>query len=246
MENLKYENFLKAVECLRNWDKIDSVPAIVVRPHVAESVSVWKKALKGLRKTYIEAGGSGLPWLLASKSLIHQGSTMSIEAFLAGKKSYLLSECVLPEYARVGTAASQFICSKDRPPLITNDRNPSYDENYVREGTSSWHGSAVEKITKCISEELLISDLIYSRFVVLVSHLSFRSFRRALGLIRDEIMWKLQRINIHPQSKSIPLGLGSKEIKRMLKVLKLEEEVNFRRITLNLWEFKPIQFKNGV
>lgn len=246
MEGLKYNNFLKAVDCILSWDKIDSVPPIVVRPHVAESVSVWEKAVRGSRKTFIEADGSGLPWLLASKALIHQGSTMSIEAFLAGKESYLLSDCMLPDYSRVGLAASQFICSKDRPPVISKDQNPSYNYVYVKEGISNGYGTAADKIKEYISEEYTITDLNYSRFMVILSHLNFKSLRRAVGLIRDEIFWKLQRINIHPESKSIPRGLGSKEIKRMQIALDLRSKLRFRWITLNLWEFTPIQEKNGA
>ena len=59
---------------------------VVVRPHPSESVDVWKKKTEKYSKNIkIIRSGNIIPWLMASKIVIHNGCTTAIEGFLLNK-----------------------------------------------------------------------------------------------------------------------------------------------------------------
>lgn len=55
---------------------------IVVRPHPSENRDPWKLAAKDLERVHVIHEGNVIPWLAASRALIHNGCTTGIEAFL--------------------------------------------------------------------------------------------------------------------------------------------------------------------
>lgn len=55
---------------------------IVIRPHPSENHSVWSDAVKTVRNVHVVADGNVIPWLKASKCLIHNGCTTAVEAAL--------------------------------------------------------------------------------------------------------------------------------------------------------------------
>ncbi len=57
---------------------------IVVRPHPAEELETWNKLFNDNPNIRIIRKGSSIPWLLASKVLIHNGCTTAIESRLLG------------------------------------------------------------------------------------------------------------------------------------------------------------------
>ena len=59
---------------------------VVVRPHPSESVEVWKKKTEKYSKHIkIIRSGNIIPWLMASKIVIHNGCTTAVEGFLLDK-----------------------------------------------------------------------------------------------------------------------------------------------------------------
>jgi surface carbohydrate biosynthesis protein len=59
---------------------------VIVRPHPSENIDVWKEQTKNHSKNIkIIRSGNILPWLMASKLVIHNGCTTAIEAVLLGK-----------------------------------------------------------------------------------------------------------------------------------------------------------------
>ena len=66
---------------------VDSFPNvnIIVRPHPAEDRSSWNKLAYSRKNLIIEDKGSFIPWMLASRVLIHSSCTTGIEAYTAGK-----------------------------------------------------------------------------------------------------------------------------------------------------------------
>ena len=57
---------------------------IVVRPHPAENQEVYKKVAADCEHVRVINEGNVVPWLLASKALIHNGCTTGIEAYALG------------------------------------------------------------------------------------------------------------------------------------------------------------------
>jgi surface carbohydrate biosynthesis protein len=58
---------------------------IILRPHPAENHDVWREALNGYPGVEINSEGSVIPWLLASRALVHNGCTTGSEAYILGK-----------------------------------------------------------------------------------------------------------------------------------------------------------------
>jgi len=57
---------------------------IVVRPHPAEETATWQNKFEKFENIKVIRQGASIPWLLASKVLIHNGCTTAIETRLLG------------------------------------------------------------------------------------------------------------------------------------------------------------------
>ncbi len=58
---------------------------IVVRPHPSEDPLVWRREVSGLENVVVQYDSRLVPWLLASRSMIHNGCTTAVEYALLGK-----------------------------------------------------------------------------------------------------------------------------------------------------------------
>ena len=60
---------------------------VVVRPHPSENIEVWKIKTRNYSKNIkIIRSGNVVPWLMASKLIIHNGCGTAIESLLLNKK----------------------------------------------------------------------------------------------------------------------------------------------------------------
>ena len=59
---------------------------IIVRPHPAEDLAVWRELLSSNSNAAVVRDGNVIPWLQACKCLIHNGCTTAIEGFILGSK----------------------------------------------------------------------------------------------------------------------------------------------------------------
>lgn len=58
--------------------------AIVVRPHPTENHEVYRKIADRCERVYVTNEGNVVPWLMATKALIHNGCTTGVEAYVTG------------------------------------------------------------------------------------------------------------------------------------------------------------------
>ena len=59
---------------------------VIVRPHPSENITVWKNKTKNYSKNIkIIRSGNIIPWLMASKLVIHNGCTTAIEGTFLNK-----------------------------------------------------------------------------------------------------------------------------------------------------------------
>jgi surface carbohydrate biosynthesis protein len=58
--------------------------AIVVRPHPSENREVYQRIAAQCERVQVTNEGNVIPWLMASKALIHNGCTTGVEAFVLG------------------------------------------------------------------------------------------------------------------------------------------------------------------
>jgi surface carbohydrate biosynthesis protein len=57
----------------------------VLRPHPGESPDYWRDVVKNHANVVINGEGSVVPWILASKALVHNGCTTGLEAYVLGE-----------------------------------------------------------------------------------------------------------------------------------------------------------------
>ena len=57
---------------------------IVVRPHPTENQEVYKNIAARCKQVHVTNEGNVVPWLLASKAVIHNGCTTGVEAYMMG------------------------------------------------------------------------------------------------------------------------------------------------------------------
>jgi surface carbohydrate biosynthesis protein len=57
----------------------------ILRPHPSENHEIWRKTLEPFKNCKVISEGGVLPWVLASKAVIHNGCTTGIEAYLLDK-----------------------------------------------------------------------------------------------------------------------------------------------------------------
>jgi surface carbohydrate biosynthesis protein len=76
-----FEHFKKLIPALA---KAFPETNIVVRPHPTESHEVYKNIASQFERVYVTNAGNVVPWLMASKSVIHNGCTTGVEAYMMG------------------------------------------------------------------------------------------------------------------------------------------------------------------
>jgi len=60
---------------------------LIIRPHPEENIENYRKAFKGISNIYILNKFSVIPWLIATRLMIHPDCTTAIESLILGKKS---------------------------------------------------------------------------------------------------------------------------------------------------------------
>ncbi len=75
-------NYFK--ELLKNYDKIDNCPLIIIRPHPQEDMDAWFDFSKELKNIKVIYEGEITPWINASSGVIHRGCTSAIQAHMRG------------------------------------------------------------------------------------------------------------------------------------------------------------------
>ena len=58
--------------------------AIVVRPHPTENHEVYRKIADKCQRVHVTSEGNVVPWLMATKAVIHNGCTTGVEAYVTG------------------------------------------------------------------------------------------------------------------------------------------------------------------
>jgi surface carbohydrate biosynthesis protein len=63
---------------------------IIVRPHPEECQEIYQKKFNDLDKVFVCSSGSVIPWLMATKQMIHPDCTTAIESYFLGKPAISL------------------------------------------------------------------------------------------------------------------------------------------------------------
>ena len=236
-----YSNFKETIKILQTWDANADIPPIVVRPHTSEPISVWKKELGVLNKTFIEDTGDIAPWIIAAEGLIHSGSTTAVQAFFAKKPIFMIQESTNANVLHIPSSVSKYILDRESKFSIFDYSrvriNPDYRPTILNSVIFSPPKGAVACVIDVFDELASKPSDRHQRRPLLLSQLTGKSLRRAVGLLRDEVYWKFGMTNINSQLHFVPGGLDRKKIKMVMKIDQEFNKVKYKRMTINLWEF---------
>jgi len=76
-----FENFQKLIPAL---EKAFPRSVIIVRPHPTENQKIYRNIAAHCKRVRVTNKGNVVPWILASKAVIHNGCTTGVEAYLLG------------------------------------------------------------------------------------------------------------------------------------------------------------------
>jgi surface carbohydrate biosynthesis protein len=76
-----FENFQQLIPDL---EKAFQEYNIVVRPHPTENQEIYRQIAAGCKRVEVTNEGNVVPWLMASRALIHNGCTTGVEAYVMG------------------------------------------------------------------------------------------------------------------------------------------------------------------
>jgi len=74
----KFQQLIPAVE--RAFPKYK----IVIRPHPTENQEIYRQIASGCKRVEVTNEGNVVPWLMATRALIHNGCTTGVEAYVIG------------------------------------------------------------------------------------------------------------------------------------------------------------------
>ena len=81
-KTFKEFNYFK--ELLKNYDKMNNCPLIIIRPHPVEDIDTWFDFSKELKNIKVIYEGEITPWINASSGVIHRGCSSAIQAHMRG------------------------------------------------------------------------------------------------------------------------------------------------------------------
>jgi len=244
LENMikQHSNFKETIKLLQQWDSDNTVPSIVVRPHTSEPVSVWKRELGRLHKTHVVQEGDISPWLMAAEGLIHYGSTSAIQAFYSEKIIFKLKDLSDLSISYITTSISKYVLDEESVfsdfDFSRLELNPEYSPENLNRYIFNPTNGAVAKVIDTFDSLVAKPSSRHRKSQLVFSQLNLKSFRRALGLLRDEIYWNLGKTNINSQLHFVPGGLDRRRIKAIVEMYPKFSDVRYRRMTINLWEFE--------
>lgn len=239
-------NFRDTVEALRAWDANLDVPNIVVRPHISESKGLWKSSLGNVNKTHIVHAGNVADWILASEGVIHEGSTVALEAHIRKKSVYFLDHESKYPVKKLPFALSEFVVSREQHPYGSKNssrlKSNADTEFLVKSRVFSDEATSIGLILNDLNDLWQTKEVKISRASYVFKSLRLRSLRRIIGLMKWELLSKLRLTLSSPPSRTIGVFLRRKEFEDSINLIDSPHKVVLRRIAINLWEISIDKF----
>ncbi|MDD5120699.1 MAG: hypothetical protein PHR84_05265 [Candidatus Omnitrophica bacterium] len=113
---------------------------IIVRPHPCEDSRMYRTIFDGVRNIKVVHEGSVVPWILASKTLIHNGCTTAIEAYFLGANIISYKPVSDPQYGHVLSNQVGRECVKQEEVLLAVKEFLTQKESKTKVLSKDWRG----------------------------------------------------------------------------------------------------------
>lgn len=238
---IRYKNFQNLLKIFNNWDKNLGSSKILVRPHPAEDVRVWRKKLKNMSNIFLdESGGDISPFIHACEGFLHVGSTTSLQAILSGKRVFFLPEVSVSSLDKVADEISPYIVTLDKPPTrdiekLKHMNNPNYRRDVIKELLYVHPNTS----TLCLVDEIeslkVNSEYAMNRLRLYRSRLSLSTLKRVVSVILHEIKWFVRLTDIRPPSDKLQGRISRQNIEDFPTYLGRDNNYLIKNLARNLW-----------
>jgi len=220
--NNLYSNFLEFVKLIKYISKHLPNQNIIIRPHFAENKNDWKKCFKGFKNVKIINDHDISLWILASKLVIHNGSTTGIQSYYM-KKSVLIYSTKFSKKIE-NTFPNKFgtILGNKKKILdyIKNESEEIFNKKIDRIHLSNTYLS--QQIIKKIDSIKVKKNNKYKSLIPLWFNVFFVT-RKLRNLFSSKSLNSLNenKTNIRSKNEKIPGGISKIEISEFLKKLEI-------------------------
>ena len=231
-----FEDASAIAHFIRDWNLNGHKPRIILRPHTSENISEWVRLIDS-RKTKVIRRNDITPWLLASKGLIHRGSTTSLQASSLKIPTYYFEGATRSQTRKLNRYNSTFRF-KSASELLSAVAPKSLSELVSTSNDEVISDDSCDLIINYLDIITLKCEAKISRVIFWVDYITFRSCRRLIGLVRDELRYLLNGTNVLPQSRYVPFGISTYDFKVIQKSEKTFKTIRARQIGINLIELE--------
>ena len=234
-DKLKLNGFISLISKISNQLDND----IIIRPHPEEDMSLYQKIFRKNPKVHVIYENSVIPWIIASRIMIHPDCTTAIEALILGKTpiSFLPKDC--PQKLLTGLPLRASVCfnsiSKIRDYLVS-DREKTGKISYSKKKLLDNYFNISENSMKNVVQQIVIHTK------------NIRTKEASKITIGDRIYFKLKETKSYFYTFKISKlfsqkisGMNLKNVKIILNKIKLNSkskyEVEVKKISDKLYVF---------
>lgn len=237
-----FKEYNKILEILKNYDRLNDCPQIIVRPHPAEDIDAWFEDTKKFSNVKVIYEGEITPWINASSGIIHRGCTSAMQGYLQD----------LP-IAYYVTSKSDIV---DGTPYDISEKLLTFDElihfcktsiNKSKTVNSSKYSDNFKNMVhinnKKFASELIVEDLDelkINKELPCQSNIKIKIVDLLIDLrVKIKKYFKLKKkIGMAPKEIKMPNGISKEEVEDFLKLLDFSTNFKIREISKDCIEIE--------
>jgi hypothetical protein len=239
---LQFDHLKMFLKTLIKWRELGFTKRIVIRPHLYEDPQAWKELVQDIPNVFVEQKGEIYPWLHAANAILHRGSTVSLQSALIEKQTFVLSKCTPIEFS--ATLNFSIPVDENNPPFESRIEAQEKNSKSLFNQFLLYHSDErpTDKIAQLFGTTDIKQELVLSSVrLVLGCILSYQSWLRGLGLLKDEIR-RIFKLDVGTtQFQAIPRGIRANEARVFLyKIRKgAHSALTVKQMTINLIRISP-------
>lgn len=204
-QKLQVANFVALAKFLNKKTK----SSIVLRPHPEESLEIYLREFKDYPNIHVVYEGSVIPWIIASKVMVHHDCTTSLEAAMLGRNSIAFTKNIDQQLTTDIPLKISYICERpsEVSDLIISGLNNLYINEEILRSYFTFHDNSIDLIKDKLRETFKLNKSYQKKLYVFKIQSKARSIYRFF-LKKESSLFK-QKFQ----------GFNIKEAKRIIDVL---------------------------
>jgi surface carbohydrate biosynthesis protein len=230
-----YIAFLNMVKTLSK-----SLPdrTIVIRPHPADNIDIWKENFKQCNNVFIEYEYSATPWIIASRCMVHSSCATGIEGFLMNKPVFSYLPYQDHDFVKYISNILSDVCNTEQQLLdkIIDVFNRNYNLSSNRELKTKENKHILDNIDSFESSKKILD---YIDKINISYYRDIKKYKLAIFYVKNAFKYLIKKIigrntkaDAYDQQK-MP-GITLKEVQTALDQFKVfDDQVKGKRFKIN-------------